>query len=430
MSLCAAVGPNISSYIRKSYLEGNLSFLYYLSVFVPYNGTTLGDAECALLGAKLRQWMEHNPWWREACQSPSAFMTQRQNPKVCKLLRIKEFANEMDRPRFDNAHGLELGASFVGFVPRSDDFEYSIEGHHAQIHVRALSDQVYIYWNSCGTYNLVVSVNDKALPFWSSSKAFRDAMLASGFDAEVLVMHQYFGLFFLNPVLSTNLGLLELLRFQLEDLALDVNCQKWSSPRIGHDVELPLILHSMVQEDARFFEYLLSFKGIDLNPLLRKCPIMAESAVPEYGTLLHYLHAIIGGLLNGKFDMNRLKQLLSQDGVDVDRGPQVPALGPEVITPLYAALCSAIRFDSDFDLVKAYVEAGANVGPALSVASSREFDQGFGRGIAANSRFLYLRVRRAIANDGSYEISVDVMKSKHQRLLASVRQLIGESGQE
>ena len=404
MSLCTAVGPSISSYIRKSYLEGNLSFLYYLNLFVPYNDTAISDAECAVVGAKLRQWMEYNPWWREACQSPSAFMAkqQRHHPTIYKLIRVKEFENEVERESF------------------------------LQDVCITRTGQVYIYGGSCGigVYNLVVSVNDKALPFWPTSKAYRDAILASGSDAEVLVMQQYFGLFFLNPALSINLGLLELLRFQLEDLALDVNCQKWTGPRIG-EVELPLILHSMVQEDACFFEYLLSFNGIVLNPILKMCP-MTDNVFPDgLGmTLLHCLHAVIGGSLNGKFDLNRLKQLLSHDDVDINRGLEDTTF-QEVITPLYTTLTSPIKFDSDFDVVKIYVEAGAEVDRALSVASSREYDrrfeQGFEQGFGMTLPHLNERIMRPIRNDGS---DVAVMRAKHQRLIGAVRQLIGESGQE
>ena len=64
MSLCTAVGPSISSYIRKSYLEKNLSFITYLDRWILYNDDedgTLDDTKCALVGAKLRQGMEYNP---------------------------------------------------------------------------------------------------------------------------------------------------------------------------------------------------------------------------------------------------------------------------------------------------------------------------------------------------------------------------------
>jgi hypothetical protein len=329
-------------------------------------------------------------------------MQQRHHPTVYKLIRVKEFENEVKRE------------SFV------EDVCITRTG------------QVYIYGGSCGigVYNLVVSVNDKTLPFWSTIKAYRDVVRVSGSDAEVLVMHQYFGWFFLNPVLSMNLGLLELLRFQLEDLALDVNGQKWTGPRIREvEVEVPLILHSMVQEDARFFEYLLSFNGIVLNPILKRCP-MTDNEFPDgIGmTLLHCLHAVIGGSLNGKFDLNRLKQLLSRDGVDINRGIDFTRF-QQGITPLQTTLTSPIKFDSDFDLVKAYVEAGANVGPAFSVASSAEYDRNYERGFKMSLQFLNERMRRFINIENSGGGGA-LMRAKHRTLMSSVRQLIGESGQE
>ena len=270
-------------------------------------------------------------------------------------------------------------------------------------------------------YGLVVSVNGKPLPQFSVDLLSEDAMQAPGSDMEVLVMHDSFGLLFFNPVLSTNLGLLELLRFQLEDLALDVNCQQWSGPRMGYSTELPLILHSMVQPDIRLFQYLFSFNGIDLNPVLRRSP-MTDDVLPDGTglTLLHGLNFIIGGSLNGKFDMRRLKQLLSHDDVDINGGPdQVP--------PLYGTLVSPIRLDSDLDLVKAYVEAGANAGPAFTAASSREFENVLGQVYATTLTFLNEKLRRAVSTSGG---GAALMVSKHRRLMAFVRQLIGESGQE
>jgi hypothetical protein len=181
----------------------------------------------------------------------------------------------------------------------------------------------------------------------------------------------------------------------------------------------------MVQPDASLFEYLLSFNGIDLNPILQISP-MSDRLLGErpWKTLLHYLYAVIGGSLNGKFDMNRLKQLLSHDDVDINRGP---GEGEEVKSPLYATLLSPIRFDSDLDLIKAYVEAGAKVRFALSIASSAEYNQNFEEIFTREKPYLKGRVLRAIGNAGR---DVVLMRAKHQELLASVRQLIGESGQE
>ena len=197
------------------------------------------------------------------------------------------------------------------------------------------------------------------------------------------------------------------------------------------DVHLPLIFHSMVQPDASLFEYLLSFNGINLNPFLQRNPITGEVVPAESGmTLLHCLNFIIGGILNGKFDMNRLKQLLSHDDVDINRGREViTPLGQEVRTPLHDTLRANMKFDSDFDLVKTFVEAGANVDRALSAASSQEFEERLEKNFRNNLGFLSERMFVAV----TYPLKVrggPLMRSKHQELLASVRQLIGESGQE
>ena len=164
------------------------------------------------------------------------------------------------------------------------------------------------------------------------------------------------------------------------------------------DVHLPLIFHSMVQPDASLFEYLLSFNGIDLNPILRKSPMSkCVDPVKSGMTLLHCLYAVIGGSLNGKFDMSRLKQLLSHDDVDINGGLDLPS-SQGVMSPLYTTLISPIRFDSDFDVVKAFVEAGADAGPALSVASSSDYD--IERGFATTLPHLNERMRRFIEKSG------------------------------
>ena len=205
MSLCTAVGPTISSYIRKSYLEGNLSFLAYLEDWITVRSCSYDDDLCALIGAKLRQWMEYNPWWREACQSPSAFMAkqQRHHPTIYKLLSVKKPESDEEREKFEE----EVGITPSGLLRMP-----------LECFTRVMSDETFDE-----TFSLAVSLNGKPSPLYPAQSFTEYVQQDPGSDMKVIVMHESFGQLFFNPVLSTNLGLLELLRFQLEDLALDVN---------------------------------------------------------------------------------------------------------------------------------------------------------------------------------------------------------------
>ena len=242
-------------------------------------------------------------------------------------------------------------------------------------------------------------------------------------------MHRLFAFFFFNPVLSINIGLLDLLRFQLEEVKLDVNEQNWIGPRIG-DVRLPPIFHGMVQPDKSIFEYLLSFDGVLLNPNIDRCPI-TDVAAPSNTTLLHYLNQIVGVVLQGSFDVSRLKILLSQEKVDINFGPLFPAEtsgenAPERISPLYALFCSAIKFESDFDIVEAFVDAGADVDFPLSVASSTGFHRGLQRGLEMTLWSFHDCPRfAALAN----KITLEDMRSIHNRLVAFLRKLKGQNEQ-
>ena len=186
----------------------------------------------------------------------------------------------------------------------------------------------------------------------------------------------------------------------------------------------------MVQPDERIFEYLLSFDGINLNPIIDRCPITNE-AVLSNSTLLHYLNQIVGLVLMGNFDVGRLKTLLSQDGVDINYGPLFPdgTLGenvPERISPLYALFCSAIKFDSDFDIVEAFVNAGASIDFTLSVASSSGFHRGLPLGVEMTLRSYRDSPRFAALKN----ITAEDMRSIHHFLVAFLRKLKGRQNEE
>lgn len=234
-SLCLAGGPDLASYIRKEYLENSLYYLECLEdILVPGDGRCLSDEECALAGEKLLQWMSYNPWWRDACRSPTAFNQNEQVekvPTICKQISIKPFASEEDCEKILDA--LVCSASGHIAIP-------------LELCENARMDEPFDE-----RFYHVISVNGNPYSV-SNMMEFDREILAPDQQKDIYVMYGPFDLLFFNPVLSINLGLLDLLRFQLEELNFDVNFQEWKGPRLG-DVDLPPIFYSMIQPDGRFF---------------------------------------------------------------------------------------------------------------------------------------------------------------------------------
>ena len=202
-SFCSAVGPHVSSYIRKAYLENNLTYLGYLEeTLVQGDGRCLSEKQCALAGEKLRQWMSYNPWWRDACQYPTTFNQEEQEgkvPTIYKHISIKPFASVKD------------GQLFV------DELIRTASGHIAI--PLDLCENARIGKPFDEKYNVVISVNGNSYSALNMLE-FDDEILAPDLEKEIHVMFGAFDLFFRNPVVSINLGVLDLLQFQLEELKL------------------------------------------------------------------------------------------------------------------------------------------------------------------------------------------------------------------
>ena len=417
-SFCLAVGPQVASCIREAYLGNRLYYLEYLESYRRvFHRISLSDEECAVFGQKLKQWMVHNPWWQEACLSPTTFHQKTNgflHPPICKVIRMN---------RFD-----DLDCDSRNFLLTSI---YSTTSLQVAINPRNCWTLSLFDWgwdDRDDDYIVALSVNGNKDSV-SSTEKLKEILAAPGPEKEVSVMHKTFAEFFFNPVLSINLGLFDLLRFQLEELKLDVNEQNWIGPRIG-DVNLPPIFHSMVQPDEIIFKYLLSFDGIDLNPRLHYHPISGRAMEETSGTFfLHHLSQVVGAILQGKFEMSRLKSLLSQKRVDVNSGPLFPAGAggdaPERLPPLYCIACSAIKFDSDFDIVEAYVESGAVIEYTLNIASSPGFASGLHRGVAMTLETFRPRFSASLENDVPV-VTFEDMSAKHQRLVALLRKLKDE----
>ena len=124
--------------------------------------------------------------------------------------------------------------------------------------------------------------------------------------------------------------------------------------------------------------------------------------------------------------MDRLKILLSKDGVDINEGPPFPTDAERNLTPLYWLCCTAIRFDSDFDFLRAFVEAGADVDFTLSIVSSEGFEMQIERGLAITLQN-FREVCRSRRFDNILDsISVDETLARHRELVALLQKLKAE----
>ena len=178
MSFCLAVGAHVSTYIRKAYLENNLTYLGYLKQTFAQNGMRcLSDEQCAQTGEKLRQWMSYNPWWRDACRSPTTFNQEGQEgkvPTIYKHIIIKSFSSVKD------------GQLCV------DELIRTASGHIAI--PLDLCENARIEKPFDEKYNVVISVSGNSC--WASNMLeFVDEILVPDLEKEIHVMLGAFDLF-------------------------------------------------------------------------------------------------------------------------------------------------------------------------------------------------------------------------------------------
>ena len=216
---------------------------------------------------------------------------------------LKELATEEERNEF-----------------KDDGIRISLSGHADLYHYK-LSSGSGPFDNN---YSFVTSVNGTPCTSFEHAKAL---LLEEGPDKRLQMATCVFAEIFLNPAFIVDLGLLDVLKFQIEELNLDVNYQYCAGIlfRVNPDQEderhegMPLLIHALAQPDQRLFDYLLSLKKIEANPVLEHS--LDGTDVRDWEcTLLHELPLLASyHLLDEDIDLiSRIRCILEREEVDVN----------------------------------------------------------------------------------------------------------------
>ena len=358
MYLCLVFGRQTARVIRREYLRNNLLYLDYFSQEVVYysNQSLCTEKDyrikcISILNGALKQWMQENKWWKDACRYAAVFAKGgdvcKKYPPIYKTKEIK-IANDEERNRWRD----ELGTNASDFV------DLHFEGG-------PLGDD----------YTVILAVDDIDLFNHKREMAWEqveEAVLKEG-DKMLRLMHNIFAAIFFNPAFAIDLGMFELFRFQVEDLMLDVNCQDYcglffASP--GDDEEFEagqsLLLHALLNPDKRFFDFLLSVANFEANPVIQRDLKDGRNIRNRADTFLHRLPHILRCDLPKKIDLDWVAQLIKVKEVDLDIENNF-----ESMTPLEEVCGIWPQRKSDGDVAKMLLSAGAEVTrAALSLARS------------------------------------------------------------
>lgn len=250
--------------------------------------------------------MGENEWWKGAAKLDSAFEDDKAVeaglPVIFKTFVLKDFATEEERNEF--------GSDVIALSPSG----------HADLHYyKPLPDSGPFDKN----FSIVTSVNGNPYPSFEQAP---NILLEEGSDKRLQMAHCVFAEIFLNPALMIDLGLLDVLKFQIEELKLDVNYQEYlgiwfrgPENRENFLEGMPLLFHGLAQPDQRLFDYLLALKRIKANPVLEHS--LDGTAMRDTDThLLHEVPLLAShALLDEEIDLiSRLRHVLERKEVDID----------------------------------------------------------------------------------------------------------------
>ena len=373
MYLCLVFGRQTARVIRREYLSNNLSYLGFLYSEILHhceqNGTRqkLCMEDISNLNGALEQWMHENKWWKDACRDAAVFANggdvRTKSPTINRASGIK-IANLCTKyPTIYKTVELE------GFA---DDGEEKTQWSEAFGTGRSSLVDLYFEGGPLGDdYTIVLAVDDIDLMNHNKDMTWdqvEEAILKEG-DKKLRVMHSDFAALFLNPALAIDLGMLELFRFQVEDLMLDMNCQDYiglffARVPVDDDVDLlggqPLLLHTLINPDKRFFEYLLSVADFEANPIIKRDLEHGGDTGFLRSTFLHRLPRIIRCDLPNKIDLDWVAQLIKVKEVDLE------VQSVEGWNPLETLCSSESLTKSEYDVAKMLLSAGAEVNERVS----------------------------------------------------------------
>mmetsp|Transcript_795 Transcript_795/g.1840 ORF Transcript_795/g.1840 Transcript_795/m.1840 type:complete len:263 (-) Transcript_795:156-944(-) len=245
------------------------------------------------------------------------------------------------------------------WMEANDDWRNSIKPYHgidmpgmfADVELKAIRDEdvcsVLVMYCPSGHVGKP-SILSASAYFSDDSPAFRrnavvvgiDGRDVSGLDFEDVTRLLYEGhstptklrlmtrrvaTIFFNPALAIDLGRIEILRYLVEDVEIDVNSQNCTGLVFGFGgYVMPLIAHALVHPDPASFQYLLTLRDINVNPRMEFADDSDET------TFLHTLQDRLMkyALGDSSLDVTRVESLLGRDEVNVD------VLDEDGLTPL------------------------------------------------------------------------------------------------
>ena len=367
MSICVVFGSNVAKVVRKTYLENNLKYLdeisdaaYSVAMITadkhfdrrpsyikraPYPPRAFWH-DLATIKIKLEGWMRENEWWkRAALLYPAYHHPNNANaglPVIFKTFELKAFAREEEKIKFQD-----------------DVLSISTSGHVDLHCYQSSSDDVPVD----EAYSTVLSVNGT---LGTSFDHVKELLLEEGSDKTLRMAHNSFSDIFFNPALMIDLGLLDVLRFQMEEMKLDVNDQKFAGIHFRgpeNDVRfqegMSLMLHALVQPDERIFEYVLSLENVETVPELER-DLHGNAAHDGYDgghSLLHELARFTTyPLIGNDIDLiHRLRLILEKGKFDINARDFMR------VSPL-EYLCVMTKLGRrQFDLARLFLSFGAEV---------------------------------------------------------------------
>ena len=149
-----------------------------------------------------------------------------------------------------------------------------------------------------------------------------------------------------NPALATEIGLIDVVRFLIEEKGLDVN-GTWDGLNIWNQPNTLPITSLLFCHDTSIFKYILTVPNVDLGMRIERCP---GFPLLDGSRLIHWF------LRSQGFDADLLKMLLSHETVDVN--VCIPARG---MTALHLACSVPGVFEpEDVEKIRILLENGAD----------------------------------------------------------------------
>ena len=361
MALCVVFGSKVARTVRKVYLEYNMDYLEDIRDLAKKLATYGADEDydenpkafqkwLPKIRARLEAWMSENEWWRDAAKLDPAYhednAAEAGVPVISKTYSFKDFATEEVREEFE----------------KDELFNISDSGH-VDLYDYKLSPDTGPFDKD---FSIVTSVNGA---FYTSFEEGKSLLLKEdSSDKRLQVVNSAFAEIFLNPALIIDLGLLDVLKFQMEELKLDVNyrltlgihfrARGIMSVGGTHFEGRSLLLHALAQPDQRLFDYLLSLQGIEANPVL-EYSLRGQDLRDLGTTLLHEMSLLASyPLLDEEIDLiSRLRRILERDDVDVNCLDEHDMSPLDELCDSWADIIRRPRLQ--YDLARLYLSVGA-----------------------------------------------------------------------